>query len=162
FVFDPLLARAARALPSVTLRYRCELAAFHQDGAGVTVDLHDLATGAREQVRTQYLVGCDGFASPVRRALGIDMAGVPVLNRSINIMFRTRDLSAVHDKGNAGRYVIIGPEGPWASLTPADSERWRLMVHGGEDTDETPVDAAAEVRRAAGRDFDFEILGVGH
>ena len=31
-----------------------------------------------------------------------------------------------------------------------------------EDDEPQSVDAAAEVRRAAGRDFDFEILSVGH
>jgi hypothetical protein len=78
-------------------------------------------------------------------------------------MLRTPDLAAIHPKGNAGRFVLVGPEGPWASLTPADGhERWRLMIHGEEVDEPQSVDAAAEVRRAAGRDFDFEILSVGH
>jgi hypothetical protein len=74
-------------------------------------------------------------------------------------MLRTPDLSAIHSKGNAGRYVLVGPEGPWASLTPADGrEQWRLMIYGEKVAEPQAVDAAAEVRRAAGRDFDFEIL----
>ena len=36
------------------------------------------------------------------------------------------------------------------------------MIHGEEVDEPQSVDAAAEVRRAAGRDFDFEILSVGH
>ena len=91
------------------------------------------------------------------------MRGVPFINRSVNVMLRTPDLSAIHQKGNAGRFVLVGPEGPWASLTPADGRaRWRLMIHGDEVDEPQSVDAAAEVRRAAGRDFDFEILSVGH
>ena len=163
FVFDPILARAARSYPSVTLRYRCTLTGFRQDDDGVVADLHDAATGKRQQVRARYMVACDGFASPVRKALGIEMRGVPFINRSVNVMLRTPDLSAIHPKGNAGRFVLVGPEGPWASLTPADGrERWRLMIHGEEVDEPQSVDAAAEVRRAAGRDFDFEILSVGH
>ena len=114
-------------------------------------------------MRAHYLVGCDGFGSTVRKALGIEMRGITMINRSINVMFRTPALWDAHDKGNAGRYVIIGPEGAWASLTPADGkERWRLMIHGEPDTDPETVDAAAEVRRAIGRDIDFRILKVGH
>jgi 2-polyprenyl-6-methoxyphenol hydroxylase-like FAD-dependent oxidoreductase len=162
FVFDPILARAARSYPCVALRYRCTLTGFRQDDDGVTAELSDDATGRHEQVRARHMVACDGFSSSVRKALGIEMRGVPFINRSVNVMFRTRDLSAVHPKGNAGRFVLIGPEGPWASLTPADRERWRLMIHGEQEDEPLNVDAAAEVRRAAGRDFDFEILSVGH
>jgi hypothetical protein len=86
-----------------------------------------------------------------------------MINRSINVMFSAPALWEAHDKGKAGRYVIIGPEGAWASLTPADGrERWRLMIHGEPDTDPETIDAAAEVRRAIGRDVDFRILKVGH
>jgi 2-polyprenyl-6-methoxyphenol hydroxylase-like FAD-dependent oxidoreductase len=162
FVFDPILARAARSHPCVSLHYRCTLTGFRQDHDGVTADLHDTATGRHEQVRARYMVACDGFSSSVRKALGIEVRGVPFINRSVNIMFRTDDLAAIHPKGNAGRFVLVGPEGPWASLTPADSQRWRLMIHGEEEDEPLNVDAAAEVRRAAGRDFDFEILSVGH
>ena len=95
-MFDPILARAARSYPSVTLRYRCTLTAFRQDGDGVMADLHDAASGKREQVRARYMVGCDGFSSSVRKALGIEMRGVPFINHSVNMMFRTRDLAAVH------------------------------------------------------------------
>jgi 2-polyprenyl-6-methoxyphenol hydroxylase-like FAD-dependent oxidoreductase len=161
FVFDPILARAARSHPSVTLRYGCTLAAFGQRDDCVVADLTD-AEGKREQVRARYMVACDGFSSSVRKTLGIEMRGVPFINRSVNIMFRTPNLAAMHPKGNAGRYVLVGPEGPWASLTPADTERWRLMIHGEEEDEPLNIDAAAEVRRAAGRDFDFEILSVGH
>ena len=163
FVFDPILARAARAHPSVTLRYRCTLTGFREEADCVVADLHDAATGRREPLRARHMVACDGFGSSVRKALGIEMRGVPFLNRSVNVMLRTPDLSAIHPKGNAGRFVLVGPEGPWASLTPADGrERWRLMIHGEEVDEPQAVDAAAEVRRAAGRDFDFEILSVGH
>src|SRR5215211_290861 len=63
FVFDPILARAARSYPSVTLRYRCTLTGFQQEADAVVADLHDPASGKREQLRARYLVACDGFSS---------------------------------------------------------------------------------------------------
>jgi hypothetical protein len=84
------------------------------------------------------------------------MRGDEHLNRAINIMFRTPQLSALHDKGDAGRYVLIGTEGPWGSLTAADGrEQWRLMVY------EDRLEPQEAVRQAVGRDFAFEILTVG-
>ena len=149
FVFDPILADAVRAFPSVNLRYHCRLTVFADTGDGVTATLVDEATGTQETVRAHYLIGCDGFGSTVRKALGIEMHGIAMINRSINVMFSAPALWEAHDKGKAGRYVIIGPEGAWASLTPADGrELWRLMIHGEPDTDPEAIDAA---RRGAAR-----------
>src|ERR1700710_1672216 len=91
------------------------------------------------------------------------MRGVQLINHSFNVMFRSHELWNQHDKGKAGRYVIIGPEGAWASLTPADgADLWRLMIHGDKEMDPDAVDAAAEVRRPIGGDADFKIVKVGH
>ena len=163
FVFDPILAQAARTQPGVTLRYRCRLAGFHETGDRVVADLVDEVTGAHERAEARYLIGCDGFASTVRRELGIEVHGISIINRSVNVMFSAPALWEAHDKGKAGRYVIIGDEGAWASLTPADgTELWRLMIHGEADMDPESVDAAREVRRAIGGDVAFKILKVGH
>jgi 2-polyprenyl-6-methoxyphenol hydroxylase-like FAD-dependent oxidoreductase len=159
FIFDPILAERAKSFANVTLRYRTRLVSFSERADGVECILEH--AGKSETLKARYLVACDGFSSGVRQALGIEMEGDAMLNRSVNIMFRTKSLSSMHDKGNAGRYVVIGTEGPWASLTAADGvERWRLMVyeHGTLSEMSDPADA---VRRAVGRDFPFEILTVG-
>ncbi|MFJ9690074.1 FAD-dependent monooxygenase [Streptomyces bacillaris] len=51
-----------------------ELLAFAQDPAGVTSRLAT-ASGAEEEVRSRYLVGCDGAHSLVRKALGLAFEG---------------------------------------------------------------------------------------
>lgn len=151
FVFDPILAERARSFTSVTFRYHTRLLDFQDNGEEVLARLD-----GGETLRARYLVACDGYASTVRRQLGIEMQGDPLLNRAVNVMFTTPSLASLHDKGNAGRYVTIGTEGPWASLTAADGQRrWRLMMY------QEGLDPAEAVRRAVGRDFPFEILTVG-
>jgi 2-polyprenyl-6-methoxyphenol hydroxylase-like FAD-dependent oxidoreductase len=163
FVFDPILARTARRYPHVTLRYNCKLVSFKDTGDGVTAELVDQTTGDRQQVRADYLVGCDGIGSTVRKQLDIAMQGIELINHSFNVMFRAKELWSQHDKGKAGRYVIVGPEGAWASLTPADGkDLWRLMIHGEPETDPGSIDPAAELRRAIGGDIPFEIVKFGH
>src|SRR6185295_5436828 len=107
FVFDRILAEKARNLPQVELRYGKKLLSFRQIPGGVEATLE-----GGETLKARYLAGCDGYASTVRRQLGIEMEGDENLNRAVNIMFRTRALASLHDKGDAGRYVIIGAEGP--------------------------------------------------
>src|SRR5262249_10027692 len=61
---EPLLKSIAKALPSVRVRYGCTFVSFAQDAAGVTAEMM-AAAGANEQIRADYLVGCDGGSSTV-------------------------------------------------------------------------------------------------
>jgi 2-polyprenyl-6-methoxyphenol hydroxylase-like FAD-dependent oxidoreductase len=56
----------------VEIRYSCELVGLTQDDNGVTVELAD-----GTQLRSRYLVGCDGGRSTVRRLLGVGFPGEP-------------------------------------------------------------------------------------
>ena len=58
----------------VSIERGIELTGVTQDADGVTATLKT-AEGTAEQVRTPYLVGCDGARSFVRQSLGIDFEG---------------------------------------------------------------------------------------
>jgi len=67
YTLEPLLKSIAEGLCSV--RYGCEFQSFTQDAGGVTTRT---STG---EIRSRYLVGCDGGGSMVRRQLGIELKG---------------------------------------------------------------------------------------
>jgi 2-polyprenyl-6-methoxyphenol hydroxylase-like FAD-dependent oxidoreductase len=54
----------------VRVSYACEVSGFEQDEEAVAVHLDD-----GQALRAQYLVGCDGGPSRIRRAAGIDFPG---------------------------------------------------------------------------------------
>jgi len=54
----------------VRIYYACEVTGFAQDDTGVDVDLAD-----GQSLRAQYLVGCDGGRSLIRKAAGIEFPG---------------------------------------------------------------------------------------
>ncbi len=68
-LFEPILADWVAELGVPTLRSR-EVVGFAQDDTGVDVELSDDTS-----LRGEYLVGCDGGRSVVRKAAGIDFAG---------------------------------------------------------------------------------------
>ena len=156
--FDPVLAKRARSLPGVVMRYGTRLDSFRQDADGVTAELTDLASGKRQTLRARYLVGCDGPAGFVREALGIGLGGLGVVAHSLNIFFRSADLAATHDKGWARFYRVIDETGCWAELIPIDGkELWRLTVF---DSPASAEDPGVLLRKLAGGDFAYELLNV--
>jgi 2-polyprenyl-6-methoxyphenol hydroxylase-like FAD-dependent oxidoreductase len=70
-VTDRLLAERAAEL-GAEVRRSCEVVGLSQDDDGVTVELADGA-----QLRSRYLVGCDGGRSTVRKLLGVEFPGEP-------------------------------------------------------------------------------------
>jgi 3-(3-hydroxy-phenyl)propionate hydroxylase len=54
----------------VPIRYGCEVSGFIQDDDGVDVTLSDIGL-----LRAEYLVGCDGSRSLIRKEAGIDFPG---------------------------------------------------------------------------------------
>lgn len=54
------------------VRRGCPVAGFEQDDEGVTVELSD-----GKQLRSRYLIGCDGARSTVRKLLGVGFPGEP-------------------------------------------------------------------------------------
>ncbi len=161
-MFDPILRAFAASQPSVTLRHRTRLVSFEQNADLVTAVAEKAETGAREEIKARYIVGCDGARSPVRETLGIRMSGNPVLTHTTNVIFRCPHLLALHDKGKAYRHIFIGPEGTWATIVAINGrDEWRFSLIGGaEQREYTAEEIKAAIRRAVGCDFEFEILSV--
>jgi len=70
-ITDRLLTEHATEL-GAEIRRDCELAGLSQDEDGVTAELAD-----GTQLRSRYLVGCDGGRSTVRKLLGVGFPGQP-------------------------------------------------------------------------------------
>ena len=66
---ERIMAAWIAELP-VRIYYGCEVRGFAQDDTGVDVELSD-----DQSLRAQYLVGCDGGRSVIRKAAGIEFPG---------------------------------------------------------------------------------------
>ena len=74
YTLEPLLKSVAEGFPSVTTLYGCEFLELEQNAGWVTATARTM-DGAIRTIRADYLVGCDGGSSPVRRQLGIKLRG---------------------------------------------------------------------------------------
>ncbi len=161
-MFDPILQRFVRTFPHVDLRYSTELLGFAETADAVIATVRDNLTGAVRTISADYLIGTDGGASLVRERTGITMSGNPALTYTTNVMFRCVGFSTLHNFNKGYRFIFIGPEGTWLTIVAINGgDRYRMSIVGSADkVSHAEDDIRAALRRAAGRDFDYEILSV--
>jgi 2-polyprenyl-6-methoxyphenol hydroxylase-like FAD-dependent oxidoreductase len=158
---EPVLLDHARGLAPLALRHGWRLAGFEDRGDQVRATIED-AAGTRETIEADYLVGCDGGASAVRRALGIRLHGRGRMRSNVSYLFRSRDFLAAHGKGLANLYFCFTP-GCYGVFTAIDGrEVWNYQCYWADPSQDGAADPAAALHAAMGRPFDFELLGTTH
>ncbi|NLU75260.1 hypothetical protein HCC61_21765 [Streptomyces sp. HNM0575] len=105
----------------VEVEWGREVFTAEQDSDGVTVGVAD------GHMRGQWLVGCDGAHSRVRRAAGIDFPGVAVIERFLLADIRAelplpRDAASVWLRGDRLCGVFPLPGGIWRVMAPAPAD----------------------------------------
>jgi 2-polyprenyl-6-methoxyphenol hydroxylase-like FAD-dependent oxidoreductase len=106
---EPTLFAHAAAQPRIRMLNRAMFEDFSQTEQGVTAVVHDLDSGERVSVFCRYLVGCDGGRSTVRRAIGAELAGVPVVQRVQSTFFRAPKLMGMLPGKPAWMYLAFNP-----------------------------------------------------
>jgi 2-polyprenyl-6-methoxyphenol hydroxylase-like FAD-dependent oxidoreductase len=102
---EPLLKEIAESTPNVTVSFGCELTGFSQDDHGVDVRLRTL-DGHDQAVRADYLAGCDGGRSTVRKELGIKLQGRGGLANMRQVTFRSEGLYDAIPIGKGRHYYV--------------------------------------------------------
>jgi 2-polyprenyl-6-methoxyphenol hydroxylase-like FAD-dependent oxidoreductase len=160
--FDPILQRFARTFPQVRLQYRTRLESFATSENGVSTEVVDLESGQRRHIGANYLVGCDGANSVVRRSLGIGLGG-KTLGYPVHLYFRAPNLLEICGRKPTTFFVTVDRGGVWSNVRVIDpiNAIWRLMVlDAGSILDPERVDREAYLRRAVGRSLEIEWLGT--
>ena len=48
------------------------------------------------------------------------LEGRTLLTKSTNVLFRCPEFNTLHDKGEVYRYVLVSPQGVWATMVAID------------------------------------------
>jgi 2-polyprenyl-6-methoxyphenol hydroxylase-like FAD-dependent oxidoreductase len=112
-----------------------------------------------DPVETEYLIGCDGGRSVVRRALGSQMVGDYALTQNLGIVFRMPKLATLHPHGPALHYWLVNEDAP-GFMGPIDLDGQWWLIRTGIPTEQDPLqlDAVRLVRDAVGAPIEPEIL----
>jgi 2-polyprenyl-6-methoxyphenol hydroxylase-like FAD-dependent oxidoreductase len=158
---EPVLFGHAEATKGVRILNRTRIDGLRQDADGVTAQGVNLDTGEDVQVRCEYLVGCDGGRSVVRKAIGARLGGTDVVGRVQSTFFRAPDLLARARHAPAWGTFSLNPRR--SGNVYAIDGRETFLLHNYLRADETDFDAvdrdwAIRTILGVGPDFRYEII----
>ncbi len=147
---ERIMAAWIAELP-VQISYGSEVTGFTQDDTGIEVEL-----SGRQSLRAQYLIGCDGGRSVIRKAAGIDFPGWDATKSNLiaevemteepelgirrdavgihglgRLEYEIRDGEVVYGEGGPVRVMVTEQQlGPAGEPTPQDLSEALIAVYG--------------------------------
>ena len=157
-VLEPLLRDVLWQRGEVGLEYGRSVEGFVQDQDGVTTTVR-AEDGSLENVRSCYLIGCDGGTSELRKALGIGLDGEAGARARYQVHFRSQDRSVLQRWGIAWHYQSLRYG---TIICQDDHEIWTLQAvipDGVEPEDAEPRKLLFDF---LGTEIDCEILQANY
>src|ERR1700758_1252572 len=170
--------------PQIDVRYGWGLQTFRQDDDGVDAVICSSATGETRTIRAQYLAGCDGAGSVVRKGLGtrlddIDPRRLAVRELGLGRLLPAAIRAYVDDRERPmdGRIYLIhftspdrelferfgtawhtqSPQG-WTLISQNDRDTWTLHTLLGAGTDADAIEPKQFLFAKLGIEFDCDII----
>ncbi|MCB1395078.1 MAG: FAD-dependent oxidoreductase [Rhodobacter sp.] len=159
---EPLMIDAAEARPEITLLFQHEMLEFTQNDAAVTARVRTDA-GDEMSIQAQYLAGCDGGGSRVRKAIGAKLEGDAVIQRVQSTYLRAPGLIAAMQVPPCWCMFSMNPRRSGNIYSIDGKELW--LVHNYLRDDEADFDSVDRDRClrdifGVGPDFEYEILNI--
>ena len=154
-----LRAEVARS-PRIETRYGWRLDTFVESEPGVAAMLVELASGRREEIAAEYLIGSDGANSAVRTGLDIRMSGRGTLGEAVGLYFKAPALASRLGARPGVMYWVLAPGCGGVIYTIDGGDEWvfnRYFAPGEAAIAEDPI---ALIQRAIGEPLEIELLSA--
>jgi 2-polyprenyl-6-methoxyphenol hydroxylase-like FAD-dependent oxidoreductase len=165
YLVEYALRKRMTQLRSIDSLFGWKAETIEQDAGGVRVVIVEEGGTSEGILEADYLVGCDGGYSTVRRQIGIERSGADFNELMVLALFRSREL---HEKLKRfpprSTYRVLHPDlkGYWQFFGRVDvGESWFFHSPVPADTTRDNYDFHALLQSAAGFSFacDFDYVG---
>ena len=159
---EPVLFAHAATMPGLRIADRTRLTGFEQSGDGVVAAIRDLDRGDEWTIACDYMIGCDGAHSEIRRAVGARLVGDPVVQRTQSTFIRAPDLIRRMRAPPAWSTQSLNPRRSGNMFAIDGRETW--LIHNylrPEETHFEAVDRDRSIRLLLGVGPEFEYRVVG-
>ena len=145
---------------TVDFRFEWQLVDFEDLGDRVACQIEHLPTGRTESVTADYLVGCDGGRSTVRRGLDIAYEGTSNLASFVSVYFHAPDMINHHPFGHGNIFFPLHRDHRGFLLTWDDDQTYTYHLILDEGQDWSEIDPVAEIHAVVGSTFDVHVHSV--
>ena len=156
---EKMLRAHARSRKAIDLRLGWRVETFTERDATVEVRIAD-ESGRAETVTADYLVGCDGANSTVRKTLDIPLEGRGTLGEACGLYFRAKGLDARLGAARGVMYWILAPGSGGVIYTIDGGDEFVFNRYFAVGEAAHMGDPVARIRSAIGADIDVQILSV--
>jgi len=154
YTLEPLLKAIAETDPNIDVRFGHEFVRFEDKGEQVITHIRK-TDGTELTLSADYLVGCDGGASPVRKQMGIKLAGDGEMLSLYQALFRCDDLYERIPIGKGRHYHVCDAQSGF--IIVQDDTRHFTLHAMVEDESEMPT----LFERLVGMPIKYETLYIG-
>ncbi|WP_257164823.1 FAD-dependent oxidoreductase [Bradyrhizobium sp. SRS-191] len=158
---EPILFACAEAQPRITILNRVQLDRFEQDDNGVVAQARDLDSEQDITISADYLIGCDGGRSTVRRLIGSRLGGTDVVQRVQSTYIHAPALKELITQKPAWMTMSLNPRRCGTTVSIDGRDNWLIHNHlAAEEVEFDSVDRDWALRTILGVDdrFHYEII----
>ncbi|MFJ6393874.1 FAD-dependent monooxygenase [Streptomyces sp. NPDC091972] len=160
---ERILRERVAAAPGVEAHFGTTVHSLTQEGNQVRALLEPTNGGDQHAVTAQYVIACDGAASPLRAALDIPMEGETV--GYWQSVYWHGDISDVMGDRSAIQFLTAAEDGGFVTVAPVDGHtRWLTFRMRSKDSGHpgllTETQAQGLIEAAVGRPCRAEIMSA--
>ena len=158
---EPILFACAQERPRIKLLNRVRIETFEQTPAGVLATACDLDSGRQLTVAADYLIGCDGGRSAVRKLIGSQLTGTEVVQRVQSTYIHAPALKDLISQKPAWMTMSLNARRCGTTVSIDGRDNWLIHNHlGSEETEFDSVDRDWALRTILGVDdrFRYDII----
>jgi len=158
---EPILFACARAMPRIRMLNQVRIERFEQGPDGVLAHATALDAGSGFTIAADYLIGCDGARSMVRKLIGANLTGVDVVQRVQSTYLHAPQLKELIVQKPAWMTMSLNPRRCGTTVAIDGRDNWLVHNHlAPHETDFEAVDRDWALRNILGVDaqFRYEIL----
>ena len=158
---EPILFACAQERSQIRILNRLQIERFDQSDDGVVAYGRDLDSGDEVTIAADYLIGCDGGRSMVRKAIGAQLAGTDVVQRVQSTYIHAPQLKDLIVQKPAWMTMSLNPRRCGTTVAIDGKDKWLIHNHlAPSETDFESVDRDWALRTILGVDdrFRYEVL----
>ena len=159
--FEPILFSYAKSRPRIAILSGMEFESLSQDADRSIALARNLKSGAQVSIECSYLVGCDGGKSAVRKAIGAELVGTPIIQRVQSTYICAPELLKLLPGKRAWLYFSLNPRRCGSTIAIDGRETWVIhnyLYHGESEIDGVDRDYAIRTILGVGPDFHYDVI----